>query len=60
MVPLPATEGWTAEIDELRVDAVVYDLSSNQSIRRVPVPRKAVPAISEAYEDLIENILSAR
>jgi len=59
-VPLIAADGWTLESGELEIDSALYDASTDTWVRKVRLPRKVIPSDQEAYEEIIDNVLSVR
>jgi uncharacterized protein involved in exopolysaccharide biosynthesis len=54
LVPLMAANGWDRSTGTLKLDAGVYDRSTNTWVRDVSPGRKAVPSMQEAYKKFID------
>ena len=54
LVPLMAAEDWDSESGELEIDSDDYDVVEKQWVREVSPPKKTIPSMQEAYEELTE------
>lgn len=57
LVALMATSGWDVSASRLVIDPDVYDLETNQWVRKAPPPREAKPSNQEAYEVFIKKMI---
>jgi hypothetical protein len=57
LIDLMAMDGWDIEKLENKYDSSVYDFESKSWVRKVSLPFRAKPSVSEAYEVFVDDVL---
>ncbi len=58
LVPLFAANDWNPETGELEFDDDLYNVATQEWVRKVSPPRKTVPSQQEAYERFLNEVFS--
>lgn len=56
LVPLMAAKSWDQETDQLILDETLYDVDSQQWVRKVRWPKRVKPSLQEAHKTFKDNL----